>query len=393
MPLPTPPEEQNKDETLSKSDAVGHPEDVFFKTRLCEFSNDNVNVFMVDGSTIRNPLNEPYEQDFTEGDNDAHCAERGSKLCAPGEVYIDLDVAPTEVRCTILHELRERREMIDNGLPYANAHDVANAAEKHARSNRDQLGELVKAELKLSPKFKEKKGMRKMIRKAVSLATKLSDKGEEEIVITTPNYDRGNDRVFPTGAILDNYNRNPIVMWLHDYHGTTASGGIPIAKCPYLKVTENGIIAGPPQFLEGDPFAERVKNAWKQGYIKTASIGFNPVEYEENERGGYDYKTWEMLEWSLVPIPMNAEACKVAKSAGFIDLIEHKTSQQEIKDELDYVLNIVSEWDLNADNQKIARKLYTELIKRFAVDDTTVKDTEEEAYEALIKILEKKTGV
>lgn len=229
------------------------------------------------------------------------------------------------------------------------------------------------------------------IRKSVSISTRKSADGADEIVISTPNYDRGNDRVYPMGALLENYQKNPVVMWLHDYSGKTASGGIPIAKCPYLKVTENGIIAGPPQFLEGDPFAERVKNAWQQGYIKTASIGFNPVEYEENERGGYDYKTWEMLEWSLVPIPMNAEACKVAKSAGFIDLIEHKTSQQEIKDELDYVLNIVSEWDLNADNQKIARKLYTELIKRFAVDDTTVKDTE--AYEALIKILEKKTGV
>jgi hypothetical protein len=221
------------------------------------------------------------------------------------------------------------------------------------------------------------------------MTTKLSDKGEEEVVITTPNYDRGNDRVFPTGAILDNYNRNPVVMWLHDYHGSTPSGGIPVAKCPYLKVTEEGIIAGPPQFLEGDPFAERVKNAWKQGYIKTASIGFSPVDYEENERGGFDYKTWEMLEWSLVPIPMNAEACKVAKSAGFSDLIEHKASQGEIKDELDYALTLIKDWDLNADNLAIAKSIHAELVKRFPADDTAVKEIKEEEnpYKDLIKKL------
>ena len=212
--------------------------------------------------------------------------------------------------------------------------------------------------------------MKNIIRKSVGLSTRKSADGADEIVISTPNYDRGNDRVYPMGALLDNYQKNPVVMWLHDYNGKTASGGIPVAKCPYLKVTEEGIIAGPPQFLEGDPFADRVKNAWEKGFIKTASIGFNPVDYEQNDKGGYDYKTWEMLEWSLVPIPMNAEACRVAKSAGFDDLIEHKATQNEIKDELDYTLSLIKEWDLNTDNQLIAKSIYEELIRRFPADDT-----------------------
>ncbi len=159
-----------------------------------------------------------------------------------------------------------------------------------------------------------------LIRKSVSLDIRKGADGQNEICISTPNYDRGNDRVFPKGGMLDNYLKNPIIMWLHDYHGETPAAGIPVATCPYLKITDEGIISGEPQFLEGDPFAQRVKNAWDKGFLKTASIGFLPIDYETNEKSGTDYKTWEMLEWSLVPIPMNAEAMRIAK--GFEDLIE-----------------------------------------------------------------------
>ena len=200
----------------------------------------------------------------------------------------------------------------------------------------------------------------------------LTKNEDGEIVITTPNYDRGNDRVDPMGAVLDNYLKNPVIMWLHDYRGVTPAAGIPVAKCPYLKSSEDGIISGPPDFLKDDPFAQRVKNAWDQDYIKTASIGFAPIDFEENELGGYDYKKWEMLEWSLVPIPMNAEAMRVAKSAGFEDLILPKRSQAEISDDLDYCLALMREFDLNEDNTKLALAIHDELVRRFPAGDTAV---------------------
>jgi hypothetical protein len=37
---------------------------------------------------------------------------------------------------------------------------------------------------------------------------------------------------------------------------------------------------------------------------KAASIGFSPVEFEFNrQRGGFDFKRSELVEWSLVSIP------------------------------------------------------------------------------------------
>lgn len=158
--------------------------------------------------------------------------------------------------------------------------------------------------------------------------------GKQEILITTPNFDRGCDRIMPEGGDLTNYLKNPVIMWIHDYSGKTPSAGLPVAKNSYLKVTPEGILAGPPIFLEGDEFAQRVKNAWDKGFINTASIGFNPIEYETNEKGGTDYKKWEMLEWSFAPIPMNAEAARIAKSSGLADLIEDIKNAPIV--ELDY---------------------------------------------------------
>jgi hypothetical protein len=198
--------------------------------------------------------------------------------------------------------------------------------------------------------------MNKIVRKSVPLTFRKNEKGQDEIFITTPNPDRSGDCVFPEGCMLDNYLKNPVIMWLHDYRGATASAGIPVGKNSYLKVTAEGIIAGPPIFLDGDPFAERVKNAWDKGFIRTASIGFAPLEEPTlNDNGGYDYKKWEMLEWSLVPIPMNAEACRVAKAAGFEDLVEEEhrpaaISQAAIKDEIDYVRIVLRENSLNTEN-------------------------------------------
>lgn len=148
--------------------------------------------------------------------------------------------------------------------------------------------------------------------------------GAYRILITTGSVDREGDRVLPDGVVLDNYKRNPVVMWLHDYTGRTASQGIPIGRTHTLELAEDGQgIVAEFEFLQGDEFAERVKNAWDQGFLRTASIGFRPIRSVENEFGGRDFQQWELLEWSLVPIPMNQDAVRLAfKTLGFDELLE-----------------------------------------------------------------------
>ena len=227
------------------------------------------------------------------------------------EVLRNTDV-DDEPKDTINHELNEHREMQSNpNEEYWVIHTTLQALAGKPEYNLSMQGANIMKTVNT-------------VYRSVPITIRKNSDGQQEILITTPNFDRGDDRVFPEGGDLTNYLKNPVIMWIHDYKGTTPSAGLPIAKNSYLKVTPEGIIAGPPIFLEGDEFASKIKNAWDKGFINTASIGFNPIEYETNEKGGTDYKKWEMLEWSFAPIPMNAEAARIAKSNGFGDLISDK---------------------------------------------------------------------
>ncbi len=210
---------------------------------------------------------------------------------ADSESLILNGMSESETEGTIKHE-QDEYDLINQGKSYWEAH-----------------GQLIR---------QEAKSVQNLIRKSVDIKRK-----DGKIIISTISPDRGGDRVNPKGGHFENYMKNPVIMWLHDYRGITPAAGIPIARCPGLTVTDSDIISEEPQFLDGDPFAERVKNAWQKGFIKTASIGFAPLsDPKTNEFNGYDFDDWELLEWSLVPIPMNAEAMRVAKSMGIEDLID-----------------------------------------------------------------------
>lgn len=126
------------------------------------------------------------------------------------------------------------------------------------------------------------------------------------ILITTPDFDRVQDRVLPFGGILQNYLANPVVQWGHGYHQPWQTVG----RATNLEVTQEGITA---EFELRPPANEHdqqniVRLLWAGGWVKTASIGFRVLEWVENDQGGYDFTKWELLEFSLVPIPMNPHA-------------------------------------------------------------------------------------
>ncbi|MCR4375690.1 MAG: HK97 family phage prohead protease [Acidobacteria bacterium] len=130
--------------------------------------------------------------------------------------------------------------------------------------------------------------------------------GEAAVTITTDGIDRSRDRVMPQGCQLGGYLKNPVVLFGHDY------SSIPVGTCTAIEATANGLKATW-KWLTGDPFAERVKNAWDQGILRAASIGFNPMKWAyDEERRGYDFLEWDLLEFSIVPVPANAEAVRAA---------------------------------------------------------------------------------
>jgi len=130
------------------------------------------------------------------------------------------------------------------------------------------------------------------------------------IVINTASIDRDRDRVLPNGARIENYSRNPVVQWGHDYHSPWST----IGKTNALDISADGIVADfelRPAANDSDP-QNIIRLLWKGGWIRTASIGFVPLANNPNETGGMDFTEWELLEWSLVPIPYNQDALRLA---------------------------------------------------------------------------------
>ena len=139
------------------------------------------------------------------------------------------------------------------------------------------------------------------------------------IRINTDAVDRDKDRVFPAGAQFDNYLKNPVVMWGHNYSDPWAV----IGRTNSIEQTESYIdvdfdLRGPSS--DNDPI--KIINAlWNDRLVNTASIGFMPLgDFDRNELGGWDFTEWELLEWSLVPIPANQEALRLAYKACTPDL-------------------------------------------------------------------------
>lgn len=124
-----------------------------------------------------------------------------------------------------------------------------------------------------------------------------------EFTITTETKDRDKDTISSDGWILDNFLKNPVVLWAHKYDQPAVGKALEVRK------DGNGLKSRV-EFATADiyPFADQVYKLYKNGYMKAVSVGFIPIEWEENKEGGYNFKKQELLEFSLVPVPANPEA-------------------------------------------------------------------------------------
>ncbi len=130
------------------------------------------------------------------------------------------------------------------------------------------------------------------------------------IVASTPTVDRDADRVMPLGMRLENYKANPVIMYGHQYGEPWSL----IGRAADIQVDADGIRILPElrePVNDADPMCI-IRALWDQGLLKAASIGFNPLRYGDNSFGGKDITESELLEISLVPIPANQAALRLA---------------------------------------------------------------------------------
>ncbi len=135
-------------------------------------------------------------------------------------------------------------------------------------------------------------------------------------VISSSTQDRDGDILMPSGALLDDYRKNPIVLWAHDYRG------LPLGKCPRIEVVGTQLQAD--VAFASTEFAQQVRGLIDEGILRGASVGFQPLEWEYLSDGmGKRFTKWTLLEWSICALPSNPEALAVAKSKGLhVEAIE-----------------------------------------------------------------------
>ncbi len=146
---------------------------------------------------------------------------------------------------------------------------------------------------------------------SVTMTTRSTARGADaSITITTPAEDRMGDVVVPEGGDFTDYERNPVVLFGHDHYA------LPIGRTVALKTVPGAGIRADFTWLTNDPIADRVRNAFEQNVLNAASIGFLPVEWEPYGKNSYRFTKWQLLEWSIVPVPANPEAVRTLKQFG-----------------------------------------------------------------------------
>lgn len=134
--------------------------------------------------------------------------------------------------------------------------------------------------------------------------------------ISSEAIDRDDDTIALKGWKLANFKKNPVVLWAHN------GGQPPIGRATATKVDkERARLVSTAEFTSEDlnPFGAMIGRMVAAKFIKTASVGFRPIEFEFDEDRSFwavDFIKQELLEWSIVPVPSNPEALGHAKAAG-----------------------------------------------------------------------------
>lgn len=141
----------------------------------------------------------------------------------------------------------------------------------------------------------------------VKIEKAVDDSRTLEFVISTDDVDRIGDTIAVDGWRLDAYRKNPVVLWSHD------SDTLPVARA--LAVwTENKRLRARAEFTspELNALGDKIYRMYRDGFLNAVSVGFAPLKWaftQSNERPfGIDFMEHELLEFSAVSVPANADA-------------------------------------------------------------------------------------
>ncbi len=202
-------------------------------------------------------------------------------------------------------------------------------------------------------------------------------------VASTATVDRHGEIVSPEGWDLENFKKNPVLLWSHD-HTIPAIGKATKVWVEGFGAQAKLMFSGVWQTVteEGKAAAQLVAD----GILNSFSVGFIPTEMMGNT-----YTEQELLEISLVNVPANPDAMMLAykslKDNGFNEAIAKNITQQfaslsnvrkdlfstergALQDELDEE----AAWELKAENMEDVWEIFWAFCDVYYSQETPVDD-------------------
>ncbi len=160
-------------------------------------------------------------------------------------------------------------------------------------------------------------------RVATAAKPKDSDSRTGEAIITSLAVDRIGDIIDPSGVDLSNYLQNPVVLMNHDRDRI-------VGRATSVKLNKGRTEMRALWEFVGEDIsedAEVVWKLWRGGFLNATSVGIIPKElvfadevdgkYKDIEFDGFAISKSELVEFSVVTLPMNQEALRVDGAKGF----------------------------------------------------------------------------
>lgn len=213
------------------------------------------------------------------------------------------------------------------------------------------------------------------------IATKAAD-GTYRVLASTASIDRQGDSIQQNGWMLDNFLKNPVVLWAHQYDQ------LPVGKATSIQVTSQGLeMAFEFAPASANEKAGQVQQLFDGGFLNAVSVGFIPAE-----RNGNIITRAELLEVSIVPVPANQEALRLAMSKGLsIDKVIADIEKGEVGDELDAIEAREQKWEKWEEITEVLSAMWTVYFD----EATPVEDFSKLLNEAieLLKVVSAQDGI
>ena len=188
-----------------------------------------------------------------------------------------------------------------------------------------------------------------MLKKLFNTKIKEIDEKENSIrfIFSTDDEDRHGEIVDQKGWDLNEYLKNPVVLFAHDHYQPA------VGQVTELRLNEDSNLEGVIKFAVDEyEFAKTLFNLYKGKFMRAVSAGFINKKYEiDEENDTFTLKENTLLEMSMVNVPANSMA--LAKSAGIdVSSIEKLMDERKTKAVLK-----------DADIERIGKEISTNLNK------------------------------